>query len=290
MPSMDEMQRFEFENSNVRGEIVHLQDSWQEVCLRHEYPQPIQQLLGESLAAVALLGSTIKYDGSLILQIQGAGPCSLLVAQITSEQTIRGLVEWNDEVKAGSLRDAFGDGHLIITIERKHSGERYQGIVELGDGGVAQAIEGYFKNSEQLKTKLWLAADNQCAAGLLLQALPGEEEDIDIWDRVVQLASTTEPQELLRLESTTLLHRLFHEETVRIYRPKSIQFHCSCSRERIRDVLRSLGQSEVDEILEEEGSVQVHCHFCNQRYVFDTIDAKSLFVSEFVPVIKKTKH
>ncbi|MDD3517846.1 MAG: Hsp33 family molecular chaperone HslO [Chromatiales bacterium] len=291
MTENDTLHRFLLERTNVRGEWVHLDATWQALLERADYPPPVRRLLGEALAAVALLSATIKFDGSLILQVQGDGPLHLLVVQATGRRTLRGLARWNREVPEGVLRDAFGDGRMVITIDAGQGRERYQGIVELIGDNLAQAIDGYFSQSEQLPTRLWLAADAEQAAGLLLQAMPGGDADPDAWNRAVVLADTVQAKELLQLPAETVLHRLYHEEDVRLLEGAPMSFRCGCSRERVAEMLRSLGEDEVQQVLVQEGQVEVHCEFCNARYVFDAVDAQQLFAAApHAPTARRTRH
>ena len=279
MADNDSLRRFLFEHTGIRGNLVHLDASWRAVLDTHPYPEPVRVHLGEALAAVCLLAATVKISGSLILQIQGSGPLRTLVAQATSARTLRGVARWEGEVPVGGdLASCFGEGgRLVLSIERG-GGEPYQGIVPLSGGGIAQAIESYFRDSEQLPTRLWLAADERQAAGLLLQRLPGEGGgDGDDWGRIGMLADTLAPAELTGLPADRLLYRLFHEETVRLFESEPLAFRCGCSRGRIEDMLRTLGQGEVDSILAEQGAIEVTCEFCNRLYRVDAIDAGQLF-------------
>lgn len=281
MADNDSLRRFLFEHTGIRGNFVHLDASWRAVLDTHPYPEPVRVYLGEALAAVCLLAATVKISGSLILQIQGSGPLRTLVAQATSARTLRGVARWEGDVPAGGdLARCFGEGgRLVLSIERG-AAEPYQGIVPLAGGGIAQAIEGYFRNSEQLPTRLWLAADERQAAGLLLQRLPEEmesDEDVDDWGRIGMLADTLTSTELTGLPAEQLLYRLFHEETVRLFEAEPLAFRCGCSRTRIEDMLRTLGQTEVDSIIAEQGAVEVTCEFCNRGYRLDAVDAGQLF-------------
>lgn len=293
MTDNDGLHRFVIESAHVRGEIVHLNASWQAILERTEYPPVVRELLGEALAAVALLGAMIRFDGVLILQLQGDGPISMLVAQITSDGSLRGVVEWEGEVQAAPLRELFDNGRLIITIDPGQGGNSYQGIVDLGDGGLAQALEGYFRQSERMDTRLWLVADEGQAAGLLLQSSLEEQqemEDEDGWNRIVHLGSTLTDEELLVLPSEELLRRLFHQEQVRLFDLEPISFRCTCSRERIEEVLYDIGHEEVDSILRERGCVEVNCSFCNQAYEFDAVDISRIFAEGFSPEVPRTRH
>lgn len=288
----DVLRRFVFERTNVRGELVHLDATWRALLERRDYPEPVRDLLGQAMAAAALLVTTIKFNGSLIMQVQGDGPVSLVVVQAKADRTLRGLAHWTDPVLPGPLAQLVGKARLAITIDQGGDRERYQGIVALeSEEHFAGALEDYFARSEQLATRLWLSAGPERAAGLLLQALPGETDDADAWNRTVQLADTLRGAELLELPHRELLRRLFHEEDVRLFEPEPVSFRCSCTRERIETVLRSLGYAEVKGIIEEQGQVSVDCEFCNQNYLFDPVDVEKLFAAaDHQPAVPPTRH
>lgn len=296
MAEKDRLYRFLFEHSHVRGEFVRLDESWNEVLKRHDYPPVIQKLLGEACAASVLLSATIKFRGSMTLQIQGDGPVSLLVVQVGNDRTFRAVAEYEEDVPDTTLDRLFANGRLVITIEPKEMGERYQGIVELGNAGLQEALDGYFAQSEQLKTRLWLSANAEHAAGLLMQELPrnakqqDEEEDQDTWNRVIHLSATLTPGEMYSLSVVDILHRLFHEEEVRLFDPEVIGFSCTCSRERVENTLRSLGYEELQDILQEQGLIGVDCSFCNQHYEFDKVDVEQIFAPGISPEVPKTTH
>lgn len=262
----------------ARGELVQLEAAWQSILSRSDYPPAVARLLGETAVAAVLLAATLKIDGKLTLQVQGEGTVHLLVMQVTSERELRGLARWHGEVEGEGLA-LMGDGRLVMTIETAR-GERYQGIVPLEGENLAQALEGYFDRSEQLPTRLWLEAGPTRAAGLLVQKMPGHDspQDDEDWNRIVVLSETVSAEDLLELPAETLLHRLYHEEDRRVFEPESVRFACSCSRERVAEMLRSLGKDEVEDILAEQGRIEVHCEFCNAGYTFDAVDAAALFV------------
>lgn len=299
LPGKDLLTRFLFENTDIRGELVHLDDSWQAVLQRHSYPAPIRRLLGQTLAAVALLGATLKTNSTLILQIQANGPVSLLVAQIDHQSRLRGMADWNDEAMNGisghTLAELCGHGHLALTIDPGDGNERYQSIIELGHNSLSQALDNYFRQSEQLDTRLWLTANDRCAAGLLVQALPPEMSvthavDEDAWNRVIHLSETLTDAELAELPTKEILKRLYHEEDVRLFEPEQLFFHCSCSRENIANTLRSLGYEETQSIIEEQGTIKVECNFCKKNYEFDQVDTEALFASDNPHDLKSTRH
>lgn len=279
MNDSDTLSRFLFEHAGIRGNLVHLDASWRAVLEAHPYPEPVAARLGEALAAASLLAATIKFEGSLILQIQGSGPIRTLVAQATHARTVRGLARWEGEVPAvESLSDQFGAGQLVLTIDQGR-GQPYQGVIPLAGARLTDAIEHYFTDSEQIPTRLWLAAGPSRASGLLLQRLPEAGATEEDWNRVTLLADTLTPGELLDLATEPLLHRLFHEETVRLFESEPVSFRCGCSRSRIADMVKLLGESDIDSLLDEQGAIEVTCEFCNRLYRFDPVDARQLFAS-----------
>lgn len=290
MSSPDHLYRFVFEHANVRGEFVQLEDVYQQVLARRDYPPVLRDLVGRGLAAAALLVSTIKFRGSLILQAQGDGPITLFVVHAGSNGGLRALVRWSGELEGQDLGALCRGGYLAITIDPEDGGDRYQGIVGLDGDSLAHALDTYFRESEQLNTRVWLAADAQRAAGLLIQRLPGEDPDADAWNRAEKLAETVTAQELLELPVTQLLYRLYNEEDIRLFDPAPYRFQCTCSRERIQGVLRSLGHDEVQDILAEQGQVEVGCDFCGEQYRFDVVDAEQLFAADNPPELPPTRH
>jgi molecular chaperone Hsp33 len=292
-PHSDSLHRFLFERPGVRGELVYLDAAWRAVLARHPYPEPVQRPLGEALAAVLLLTATLKFEGSLILQAQGQGPVRTLVAQATHSRTIRGLARWDGDLELDaeqpSLTDLFGEGHLVLTIESKGN-DPYQGIVPLQGNSLGAAIEAYFGASEQLPTRFWLAVSPQRAVGLMLQRLPGPVADDDGWNRTTLLADTVGEHELLTLPAPELLRRLFHEEDLRLFEPDPVAFRCGCSRTRIGDTLRAMGRQEVDDIILEQGAIEVTCEFCNRDYRFDPVDAHELFAKAVPATAPGSRH
>lgn len=291
----DTLRRFLFENLAVRGELVHLDATWQAILERHTYPKAVQNILGELMSAVSLLIATLKFNGQLIAQIKGNGPVSLLVVEGSSEKTLRAMALCEEEINVlpdESLQGLFGDAQLVITLEPAQ-GERYQGIVELTGEKLADALTDYLLRSEQLDTKLWLIADDKQTAGLLIQKLPETEKldsDVDGWNRIQQLSSTIKNNELLELSAEEIIHRLYHEEDVRVFESELISFRCSCSHERVANMLRSLGAEEAQSIIKEQSKIEVACEFCNHNYSFDAVDVEQLFISDIphqVPQIEQ---
>lgn len=278
----DVLERFLFENAPVRGEIVQLDNTLKDVLTRHPYPAPLERLMGELMAAAALLTATVKLEGALIMQLHGTGTVKLIVVECNSDMTMRATARWDGDVADVSLAELLGQGKFIITLDPEE-GETYQGIVNFEAGqSVAQIIENYMQRSEQLETRLWLTSNAECAAGLLLQKMPESAEDADAWDRVRHLAATVKDQELLALEPKELLYRLFHEETVRVFDPVAPSFACSCSREKVGGMLQMLGQEQINSVLSEQGKVEVGCEFCNTHYEFDAVDVAQVFAGQGV--------
>jgi molecular chaperone Hsp33 len=306
---MDELHKFIFDGLPVRGMLVRLTTSWREVLARREaaggYPEPVRSMLGEMAAAATLMQANIKFNGSLILQVFGDGPVKLAVAEARSDLSFRTTAKVVGEVPPGArveaLLNVHGQGRCAITLDpqdRLPGQQPYQGVVPLhGDQreplqALSQVLEHYMLQSEQLDTRLVLAANDQVAAGLLIQRLPvqgeknlsgvnvanedaiGQTED---FNRIAHLAATLTPEELLTLDAETVLRRLFWEEPVRRFEPLQPRFACSCSRERVRGMLAGLGREESDDILAERGQIEIGCDFCGQQYHFDAVDVGEMF-------------
>ncbi|MEE2761998.1 Hsp33 family molecular chaperone HslO [Marinobacter sp.] len=278
MASRDQFQRFIFEDSQVRGAWVQLGESFREIGTQAPYPDSVRGLLGEALVASVLMSSTLKFEGTLSLQAQGEGPLRTLMAECSHDRFIRGLARFDEHaVSEESFHDMLGEGRMAITIT-PNRGNRYQGVVPREADSLAGCLEEYFERSEQISTSLILFADEGAAAGLLLQRLPGAtDEDNELWERVNHLARTVEAAELLELDSETVLHRLFHEETVRLFDAEAVAFRCSCSRERTLGALEAIGRDECYQILEEQGQIEMDCQFCHAHYRFDRNDIDHLF-------------
>jgi len=276
MQEQDRVRRFLFEQHGIRGVWVKLVDSWQAAKQFQQQPEVAVNQLGQALASVTMLSTTVKFDGAMILQAQSDGAISTLVAQATDQYKIRGVVKCAEDVKGDSLPELFGAGRLVLTIEAGN-GNPYQGIVPLQGENLAAALQMYFEQSEQLKTRLWLFANETHAAGLLLQELPSQEGQPNDWETIEILANTVTEQEMFDLDCHELLHRLFHEEDVRLFNSEVVEFECSCSRERIEKTLRAMGGEELQSILQERETIEVTCEFCSENYRFNAQDVEALF-------------
>ena len=292
MKTNDSLRRFIFENAPIRGELVRLDQTWLSVLARHDYPVVLRDLMGELAAAAALLAATLKLDGSLVLQIHGKGAVKLLVVECTGNMEIRATAKWEGELEQGSLKGLVGDGRFVITLDPKDGSQAYQGVVELEGDSIAAILQNYMTRSEQLDTRLWLAADGQCAAGLLLQKMPDQDddEDEDPWENATVIADTVKSDELLTLAVEEMIHRLYHEDDVRLFEAQQVVFRCSCSRGNVSNMLKMLGREEVDDILQERGEIEVFCEFCNERYAFDAIDAEAAFADAVLSNSNETRH
>lgn len=279
----DQLTRFLIEGAGVRGVRVHLQDTWQQIRSRAEYPQAAAELLGEAAAAAALFTGHAKVDGRLSVQLRGSGALRTLFAECTAGGTLRGIAQLDEHGQVSRDLTALGtDAVLAITIENPsidgRDPMRYQGLVALESDSLAGAFEDYFRQSEQLPTRLLLAADERQAGGLMLQKLPGDHGDEDGWARAGALFDTLSPHELLDWSADDLLTRLFHEDGVQVLGHKPLGFACSCSRERVEAMLVSLGVAEAEAAVEAAGGqALIRCEFCGQSYRFDSEEVASLF-------------
>jgi molecular chaperone Hsp33 len=278
----DAHRRFLFEAMPVRGGWAHLDAAYCEVLARHDYPPVLRRLLGELLAATALLTNNLKFKGSLTVQVQSPGPLQLLVVECTDELGLRAIAKWQGNLPddADLLRLA-GNGRCAITLDPRDGARMYQGIVAMEAGTIAEVLEHHMQNSEQLATRMWLAADGERAAGLLLQKLPGSDsgsvQSDEDWARITLLGSTVRTGELLTLGCAALLQRLFAEGTVRLFAEHPVRFECGCSQARVANALLLLGRNEIEQVLAEQGRIEIACEFCNRKYAFDRARALSLF-------------
>jgi len=274
----DILYRFLLERAQLRGVLVRLTSSWQQVRSRADYPPVVADLLAKALTASALFTGNIKFEGSLSIQLKAAGALTLLFAECGHDGRVRGLARWQPDLSRDFRLSASAAPLLAITIENAASGQRYQGIVPIDDDDLAVLFARYFERSEQLPTRVLLACDGEHCAGLMVQQLPATGAgDPDAWNRVGHLLATATPDELLNLDAERLLLRLFHEETVRVLATQPLQFGCRCSRERVASVLRTLGREEALASLQNDGRAEVTCEFCNTRYHFDAIDIERIF-------------
>jgi molecular chaperone Hsp33 len=269
---------FLFEQLDIRGAWVQLGPAWREMTAGRNYPEPVLELLGQLSVVTTLITANLKQAGRLTFQLRGEGAVSLLVMDCDEQLRLRGMARAPAELTAGSLPELLGEGALTLTLDTAGMRQPYQSHVPLQGETVAAVFEHYLQQSEQTPTRLWLAANQETAAGLFLQALPGADaRDPDGWNRVQLLAGTVRAEELLGLGSISLIERLFPEEDVRVYDPRPVSYHCPRDPEKIETMLRSVGRAECESILAEHGEIRVHDDICNHEYVLDAAAVAALF-------------
>lgn len=282
----DQIHRFVFDDCDIRGEIVSLDTALKDATAHQDLSINARALLGEFFAAVSLIMEVLKFSGTLTLQARGSGPVPLIMAEASDQRTVRGIVKFSEQ-GAPDLKDLtfpqmIGNGILSLTLD-PNQGQRYQGIVALEGGTLAECLSHYFAHSEQLPTRLWLESDGERAGGLLLQALPpseGRQSGEDTWETVEHLASTMTKEELLGLDHATLLLRLFNEFNLRLFSPQEIAFKCQCSRGRGQQALAALGRADASALLSERDVIQIHCEFCGAQYDYGQADLDEIFPAD----------
>lgn len=280
----NQLHRYLFEDLSVRGELVQLDDVFQHIIASQEYPQPVQTLLGELLVATTLLTATLKFEGSITLQLHGDGPVSLAVINGDNQQNVRGVARWQGDIPPeANLHQLMGKGHLVITIEPKQ-GERYQGVVGLEGDNLSEFLEGYFLRSEQLKTRLWIRTGEYDgkphAAGMLLQVMPDGTGTADDFEHLEQLTNTIKAEELFALPANELLYRLYNQEKVQLFTAQAVTFKCGCSRERSAAAIMTIEKEQINTILAEEGAIALHCDYCGTTYSFDHAQVSKLWLEQ----------
>ncbi|MGO1766731.1 Hsp33 family molecular chaperone [Advenella sp. S44] len=295
----DQLQKYLLDDRSTRIQTVDLTKTWHTGLAHQSYPPVVRDLLGELCAASVLLASNIKFDGSLVLQLQGDGALALIVVECQSDLSLRATVQLRqefvvpDNATFQSLLNSNGNGRFIVILDptdRQEGQQPYQGVVPMEGDSVADVLEHYMKQSEQLDTHIWLAANAQRATGLLLQRLPdhgGTADDSvahqESWQRTRVLAQTLTTQEMLSESPETLIHRLFWEEPLLTFEPQPVRWFCPCTRERVGNMLKMLGQDEIENILSEQDKVDIACNFCGKPYTFDAVDCARLFIDGQAP-------
>ena len=292
MANNDLLQRFIFDKAPIRGEFIHLKESFQTIVNQHSYPRPIRKLLGEALCVAGLLSAIIKFDGRLTVQFRGKGRLKLLLAQCDNNFRMRGLAKWDGDLSYDDLMEAFNHGVLVIMLDSGMHKNRYQGIVAWKGNSLVESIEGYFKESEQLATKIWLAVDEHQAAGFLLQIVPASDKELTTieqkivnphWESLTKQTAKLSPIDLLNKDYISILQQIYPEEEIRVFPSVNVSFHCSCSRKRGEDAILILGREEADEELKNNNCIVVTCDFCNKEYFFDKVDVAKIFESKDEP-------
>lgn len=294
MPNTDKLHRYLFEKHDVRGELISLSDTYSQILENHDYPVAVQRLLGEMLVATSLLTATLKFNGDITVQLQGDGPVKLAVINGDNLQQMRGVARLQGEVgEHDSLKQMIGNGYLVITIMPKE-GERYQGVVSIDGETVAECIEEYFRQSEQLATRLFIktGAHNgkAAAAGMLLQVLPAHQSNISEFEHLAALTETIKSEELFSLNVEEILHRLYHEEDVTLFESQKVSFHCTCSRDRCAQALIAVSPAEIDSLLTEDGNIDMHCDYCGNHYIFEKMDIDAIRLNSGSDIGNNTRH
>jgi len=270
---LNEVQNFLFEGLGIRGSIVRLEETWRQVLAEHRYPDSLRQLLGESLAATVLLTTGLKGAPKVSLQLQGEGPVKLLLIQCSSELKVRGMAQWRDAAEGEPL---LGEGRLTVNLDTGEDDHCFQGIVPLVSDRLDACLEGYFRQSEQLPTRLMLTGTQQRVAGLLLQALPNNDGADHTFNTAAALAATVSPGELSELPADRLLATLFDNYTIRLFKPRRVTHDCRCTPSHLAGVVRLLGADELESLIEETGEVELTCEFCNRAFRYDAADVEAI--------------
>lgn len=280
----DALLPFVFESLPVRGALIQLRHSWREMCAAHTYPAPVATVLGQAGAAAGLIANSLKFDGSMTLQISGPGPMSMLVMQCTDQLDLRGMARHEASVPA-DFQGLVGDARCAITLNAAKQERPYQGIVAVNGDSLTACLEDYFVRSVQVPSHLQLVADADVAGGILLQQMPGKGETIDPddWNRLGLLAATLGTADVRGGIGMDLLRKLFSEDDLRVFAARQLRFQCRCSRGRVEDMLKMLGEQEVLAVLEERGDVEVTCEYCGTRRQLDAVDVRRLFASHPAP-------
>ncbi|SEM72478.1 Hsp33 family molecular chaperone HslO [Nitrosomonas marina] len=272
------VQRFLLEDLDIRGAVVHLDSVWRQMVQDRKYPEPVMQLLGEMSAVTLLLSDQLKQPGRLTVQLQGNGPVSMLVIDCDKNLYLRGMAKYAQKISVQPVPELLGHGRLVLTLDKDSMREAYQSIVPLDGDTIGEIFEHYFRQSEQLSSRLFLATSNASVLGILLQKMPlTDERDPDGWTRIETLAATANDGTLFAHTAEEILRRLFFEESVRIFEAQSISYGCQENTAKICEMLQSLGREEVNAILRERGEVIVHDDICNREYRFDALAIDAIF-------------
>lgn len=279
MKEIDTLQRFMFEHASIRGEIAHLDETYKTIMHQHPYPPAVRALLGEALISCLLLAGSIKFEGDVSLQFHGDKRLPLLLVQCDHALQVRAYAKYQDDTGDIDYSDAFLHGKMVLVINQYNKTQAYQSVVPIRSTSMSENLTHYFAQSEQVASQVWLAVNDDCAAGMLIQLMPGQDtqQREEFWEYAVMLGQTISDHELLTLDNATILHRLYHETELRLYPARSVNFQCRCNLEKMKQVLTVLGEKDVQQLLEEKGHVDVRCDFCNQQYIFDAIDITLLF-------------
>ena len=274
----DSILAFSFDNLAVRGQLVRLENSFQTILQQHHYPHEISKLLGETLLTSILLMAPLKLEGNITVQFDGEGPISMLAAKCNHNYDIRALATFDKELIQSKVQEVFQKGRLAVTVQPDHTVKPYQSIINLSGGSITQAMESYFIQSEQLPTRFIFASNENTVAALMLQQLPESTDNTENdWQHAITLANSVTEEELLTLPYEDILHRLYHQEEIRIYPKEKVQFKCPCTVEKMSMAVKTMGQAEAEHLLSNKQAITVTCEYCNNQYDFGKSEVMEMF-------------
>lgn len=274
---MNEVQSFLFEDHGIRGALVRLTETWQQIIALHRYPTEVRALLADSVAATVLLANGLKYQPKVSIQLQGEGALRLLLIQCSSDLKVRGMAQWRPYDRGESL---LGAGRLAVNLDTGVRNGLFQGIVPLVSSQLDACLEAYFERSEQLATRIVLAGTGERAAGMLVQTLPGHEEETQSFAQIAELAKTVSRHALAQSDAEDLLPQVFTNYRIRLFRPRPVLHDCRCTAEHLAGIARMLGAQELEALLDEQGSVELTCEFCNRAFRYDEDDVEAILRGE----------
>lgn len=279
MKEKDILQSFIFENMSIRGYLVNLTDTYHAIINQRPYPLAVKKLLGEAMMGCVFLSASLKFEGKLSLQFQGDHRLPLLIVQCDNQLNLRAMAKFEDLPNLDDYDDAFINGKLSLTLETAHQPNPYQSIVPIHSNSMRENLMHYLTQSEQIPNQIWLATSDDQMAGMMLQLMPDNDPDQQeqTWEYALAMGQTLQDQELLTLDNEVLLHRLYHETDLRIFTSRPIHFKCSCSEDKMKNVILMLGETEAQEIVQQHGHIEMTCDFCNRHYEFDAVDTAALF-------------
>ena len=279
MQKEDTLQRFMFEHASIRGEIAHLDETYKTIIQQQPYPAMVRHLLGQALVSCVLLTGSIKFEGQISLQFQGDKRLPLLLVQCDHQLQLRGYAKYQSDDDTIDYDAAFLAGKMVLTITQDNQTQAYQSVVPITSVHMADNLMYYLAQSEQISSRVWLAVDDERASGMLLQLMPDKDtqQREEFWEYAVQIGQTISEHELLTLDNPTILYRLYHETELRLYPARLVCFKCRCNEERMKQALTVLGETDVRQLLQEKGIIDVQCDFCNRHFTFDAIDVTLLF-------------
>lgn len=273
--SADSIIPFSFESLPIRGELIQLSRTWRRMQRDHSYDDLLAETLGQAAAATGLVAQSLKFDGAITMQLQGASALQMLVMQCTSELNMRGMAVADEQHAAASFAELTAGANCAITVD---NGDRpYQGIVAINGESLSSCLDDYFNRSVQVPSHVALVANNEVAAGILLQQMPGQRIDDDDWMRMKYLVQTLSVDDFASDAGVALIGKLFAEDDVRVYESRPVAFHCRCSAAKVEDVLKMIGEQESRAALEEQGTIEVTCEYCGRRRSYDAVDVSRIF-------------